>query len=375
MTSTAHITGPVCSSAVGYRIEGSGDEDSIYEAGDDIIDDPFDLSDTDYIYFNKTFFDNGDAKDHLTLLAGETPIGPIGVSALREGDEYIAVIRTKDGTRRVTIPASKVKVGFFRKLFGKGPAGSDICKALDPALPGSRVKVVKNPKVREALLRMEEKQNIKGFKFGLLYSAEGQTKEDEMFANVESSDELNEFIDFIGERVDMQGWERFRAGLDITNGSTGPTSLFHEYNNSEVMFHVSTLLPWNEMDKQQLERKRHIGNDIVVIVFQDGDTVYRPTTISARMVHVVFLVKKVLNPEDPDNTYYRLAIISKDAVPEFGPVLPDVAVYKKGDEFKEMFYRKLLNAEKACYKAKMLDDKLTRARNALLKDMAETYPA
>ena len=61
----------------------------------------------------------------------------------------------------------------------------------------------------------------------------------------------------------------------------------------------------------QLERKRHIGNDIVVIVFQDGDTIYRPTTISSRQVHVVFLVKAVTNPDDPDSRYYRLAVISK----------------------------------------------------------------
>ena len=37
------------------------------------------------------------------------------------------------------------------------------------------------------------------------------------------------------------------------------------------MFHVSTLLPFKEKgDNQQLERKRHIGNDIVAIVFQVG---------------------------------------------------------------------------------------------------------
>ena len=34
------------------------------------------------------------------------------------------------------------------------------------------------------------------------------------------------------------------------------------------MFHVSTLLPFTLGDAQQLQRKRHIGNDIVAIVFQ-----------------------------------------------------------------------------------------------------------
>lgn len=34
------------------------------------------------------------------------------------------------------------------------------------------------------------------------------------------------------------------------------------------MFHVSTFLPYTVGDTQQLQRKRHIGNDIVAIVFQ-----------------------------------------------------------------------------------------------------------
>ena len=34
------------------------------------------------------------------------------------------------------------------------------------------------------------------------------------------------------------------------------------------MFHVSTMLPFTETDVQQVEKKRHIGNDLIVIVFQ-----------------------------------------------------------------------------------------------------------
>lgn len=64
-------------------------------------------------------------------------------------------------------------------------------------------------------------------------------------------------------------------------------------------------------------RKRHIGNDIVVIVFIDGDTLYRPTTISSRQVHVVLVVKATTIPSDPGQRYYRLAVVSKDGTPRF----------------------------------------------------------
>lgn len=78
--------------------------------------------------------------------------------------------------------------------------------------------------------------------------------------------------------------------------STGIESVFVEYDNKEIMFHVSTLLPYSEADTQKvfifilfflwfylfilkkIERKRHLGNDIVVIIYMDGKTKF-PTGI------------------------------------------------------------------------------------------------
>ena len=40
-----------------------------------------------------------------------------------------------------------------------------------------------NPDCHQAFLRMEQRQLIEGFKFGILYAEEGQTKEDEIFSN------------------------------------------------------------------------------------------------------------------------------------------------------------------------------------------------
>jgi hypothetical protein len=50
----------------------------------------------------------------------------------------------------------------------------------------------------------------------------------------------------------------------------------------------------------------------VVVVFIDGATAYRPTTISSRQVHVVLVVKAVTLDSDPGQRYYRLAVVSKD---------------------------------------------------------------
>jgi len=52
---------------------------------------------------------------------------------------------------------------------------------------------------------------------------------------------------------------RYRGGLDTYHSQTGEESVYNVYQSREIMFHVSTLLPFTESDPQQLQRKRHIG--------------------------------------------------------------------------------------------------------------------
>jgi hypothetical protein len=45
---------------------------------------------------------------------------------------------------------------------------------------------------------------------------------------------------------------RFRGGLDVTHGQTGTESVYTNFHNKEIMFHVSTKLPYTEGDSQQV---------------------------------------------------------------------------------------------------------------------------
>lgn len=47
-------------------------------------------------------------------------------------------------------------------------------------------------------------------------------------------------------------WGRFRGGLDVTHGQTGTESVYCNFRNKEIMFHVSTKLPYTEGDTQQV---------------------------------------------------------------------------------------------------------------------------
>lgn len=56
------------------------------------------------------------------------------------------------------------------------------------------------------------------------------------------------------------------------------------------------------MSYTQLQRKRHIGNDIVAAVFQEEGTPFVPDMIASNFLHAYILVQ-VENPGTDDTTY------------------------------------------------------------------------
>ncbi|KAG5843975.1 hypothetical protein ANANG_G00156580 [Anguilla anguilla] len=133
------------------------------------------------------------------------------------------------------------------------------------------------------------------------------------------------------------------------------------------MFHVSTKLPYTEGDPQQLQRKRHIGNDIVATVFQEEPTPFVPDMIASNFLHAYILVQV----ESPctEHTTYKVSVTAREDVPPFGPPLPNPAVFKKGPEFREFLLTKLINAENACYKSDRFAKLEGRTRAALLDNL------
>jgi RAP1 GTPase activating protein 1 len=113
------------------------------------------------------------------------------------------------------------------------------------------------------------------------------------------------------------------------------------------MFHVSTLLPHSKSERQQLERKRHIGNDIVAIVFQENETIFNPECITSQFLHVYLVV----TPVDNDGTLFKVSVIHRDSVPPFGPNFNHSTLFQCDQIFKQWILTKLINAEMASCRA------------------------
>jgi len=237
------------------------------------------------------------------------------------------------------------------------------------------MKFVKTPfaEVPAKLIEYDNQLVVTKYKFGLLYAKEGQKDENEMFSNVHEtcSKDYEEFLEFIGERITLQGWSKYRGGLDVKNNTTGTYSVYNEHRGFPVMFHVSTLLPYQPEDLQRVERKRHLGNDIVCIIYKDGDSPFDPLCLTTHFTNVFLVIQKDLRYKD--KTYYKLVIANKTGVLPYGPYLHSPPVYEKTDQFKDFLLTKLINSERAAMISPDFKGKMVRTNKQLLEDMTNTF--
>uniref|UniRef100_I3N3N0 Signal-induced proliferation-associated protein 1 n=1 Tax=Ictidomys tridecemlineatus TaxID=43179 RepID=I3N3N0_ICTTR len=323
-------------------------------------------------YYRKYFY----GKEHQNFFGMDEVLGPVAVSLRREEKEgsggstqhsYRIIVRTTQlRTLRGTISEDALPPGPPRGLSPRkllehvAPRLSPTCLRLGSA----------SPKVPRTLLTLDEQVLSFQRKVGILYCRAGQGSEEEMYNNQEAGAAFTQFLTLLGDVVRLKGFESYRAQLDTKTDSTGTHSLYTTYQDHEIMFHVSTMLPYTPNNQQQLLRKRHIGNDIVTIVFQEpGSKPFCPTTIRSHFQHV-FLVVRAHAP-CTQHTSYRVAVSRTQDTPAFGPALPPGGgPFAANADFRAFLLAKALNGEQAATHARQFHAMATRTRQQYLQDLA-----
>ncbi|XP_058853972.1 rap1 GTPase-activating protein 2-like isoform X7 [Acipenser ruthenus] len=314
-------------------------------------------------------------KEHMNFYCSGSSLGNLILSLKYEeveNQEYLRIIlRSKVKTLHDRISLAGLcklpSIPQIAKVQYRAPVPLQIAKALCDDVTGLKFNPVLYPRASQLIVTYDEHEVNNTFKFGVVYQKSGQISEEQLFGNNEESPAFEEFLNLLGDKIQLQDFKGFRGGLDVTHGQTGAESVYTVFKDREIMFHVSTKLPYTEGDTQQLQRKRHIGNDIVAAVFQEENTPFVPDMIASNFLHAYIVVQV----EDPctDHTSYKVSVTAREDVPPFGPSLPNPAVFKKGPEFREFLLTKLINAENACYKSDKFAKLEGRTRAALIDNL------
>ncbi|XP_042296746.1 signal-induced proliferation-associated protein 1 isoform X2 [Sceloporus undulatus] len=325
-------------------------------------------------YYRKHFY----GKEHQNFFGVDDQLGAVAVSLRREEKEgstgpqynYRLIVRT---SQLRTLRGSILEDALPLAARHSTPRGIPPKKLLEHVMPELSLQCLRlassSPKVPETLLKLDEQGLSFQRKVGVLYCMAGQGSEEDMYNNEEAGPTFQEFLNLLGERVRLRGFEKYRAQLDTKTDSTGTHSLYTTYQDYEIMFHVSTMLPYTPNNRQQLLRKRHIGNDIVTIVFQEpGALAFTPRTIRSHFQHVFIVVR--VHESCGEHTTYSMAVSCTKDIPPFGPFIPAENSFIKGPAFRDLLLAKVINAENAAERSGKFHAMATRTRQEYLRDLA-----
>ena len=186
---------------------------------------------------------------------------------------------------------------------------------------------------------------------------------------VSCSEAFDEFLTLLGDKVRLKGFDKYKGGLDTVHDLTGLYSVYTHRRSIELMFHVSTLLPYEKNDPQKLQRKRHVGNDIVCVVFLEADnTRFSLSCIKSHFLHT-FIVVRCSPKIKFSPTRYETSVVTRDEVGAYKPYLWEQSVFSKGPMFRDWILAKIVNGERSSYSAPKFARMQERTRSQMLEDL------
>ncbi|KAI9695532.1 MAG: Tuberous sclerosis 2-like protein [Bogoriella megaspora] len=132
---------------------------------------------------------------------------------------------------------------------------------------------------------------LDSYGIGVIYIGEGQTDEAEILANVSGSSDYTDFILSLGTLVRLKDAQINLQGLDRETGIDGDFTYCWRDRVSEIIFHIPTMMPTNlEDDRLCTQKKSHVGNDFVNIIFNNSGLPFRFDTFPSAFNYVYIVI-------------------------------------------------------------------------------------
>ncbi|XP_071359605.1 tuberin isoform X4 [Trachinotus anak] len=131
-------------------------------------------------------------------------------------------------------------------------------------------------------------------KIGVVFVGAGQVNNEvSILSNEYGSNRYAAFLTGLGKLIHLKDCDPdqiFLGGLDQYGDDGEFTYCWHD-DIMQAIFHIATLMPNRESDKGCCNKKRHIGNDFVMVVYNDSGEDYKLGTIKGQFNFVEVIIK------------------------------------------------------------------------------------
>ncbi|KAH9503979.1 Tuberous sclerosis 2-like protein [Bulinus truncatus] len=154
------------------------------------------------------------------------------------------------------------------------------------------LKVPETEKFRRTVDMLDHIYPYETHKIGVLYMGKGQASDEKvLLSNEYGSPRYIKFIQSLGDLISIEEAEKEKFYLGGLNPSDGKFTVTWQDESLRVIFHIATLMPNRPGDTRFTNKKSHIGNDFVTIVYNDSSEDYKSGTISGQFNFVSIIIR------------------------------------------------------------------------------------
>ncbi|KAJ4348015.1 Tuberous sclerosis 2-like protein [Didymosphaeria variabile] len=184
--------------------------------------------------------------------------------------------------------------------------------------------------IRRAIATFDRISAIDSYKVGVIYIGDGQTDERDIFMNDIGPPAYTSFLSDLGTLCRLKGAKFNTGGLDTRNDQDGEFTYCWRDRCIELVFHITTMMPTDRNDEMTYpNKKRHIGNDFVNIIYNDSGLPYNFDTFPSAFnyVHIVispesrasFVDRRLDSDPEGKDRYYKVQVMTKPGFPNISP--------------------------------------------------------
>ena len=163
-------------------------------------------------------------------------------------------------------------------------------------------------------------------KVGIMYVAPGQSDEVDILRNTYGSPAYTRFLEGIGRLINLRGQgDVYAGGLDPDEDGEYAYAWWDDIG--QILYHTATMMPSHAHDPQSNNKKRHIGNDYVRIVWNDSGMPYRFDTLRTQFQFVNIVIEPhslgsiaAFSNNLHEHEYFKVTVQSAPGMTEFTPI-------------------------------------------------------
>ena len=126
---------------------------------------------------------------------------------------------------------------------------------------------------------------------GVIYMDHGQTTERELLSNRSGSARYNKFLCGLGELIDLAYSEKHQLWVGGLLSDDCQYTFHWQDDITQVAFHIATFMTNLTDDPCYTNKKRHIGNDNVIIIYKDSTRPYPKGLITSEKTLVEIVIE------------------------------------------------------------------------------------